>query len=144
MLADLDPATADTWRIHMVQGLLYTCAGNLDAARGEFEIALKLDRQSMISRGWYVHFLYASGQREEELRLSALVADEQTSNPLAQAAHGMYLFKAERFDEAVRAYAQALALDRNCWIAHFGLAQLYASTGRAEQANGTVRPVLSS
>jgi tetratricopeptide (TPR) repeat protein len=131
LLADLDP---DTWRIHMVSGLLYTCAGNLDAARGEFEIALNLDRQSTISRGWYVYFLFADGQQEEALRLVALVADEHTTNPQAHAAYGMYLFKSERFDEAERAYAQALALDRNCWIAHFGLTQLYASTAREERA----------
>ncbi|MGH9665212.1 MAG: tetratricopeptide repeat protein [Bryobacteraceae bacterium] len=105
LLADLDP---DTWRIHMVSGLLYTCAGNLDAARGEFEIALNLDRQSTISRGWYVYFLFADGEQEEALRLVALVADEHATNPQAHAMHGVYLSNAGHYEEAERAFAQAL------------------------------------
>ena len=50
------------------------------------------------------------------------------------ALHGVYLCKAGHYEEAERAFAQALELDRNCWPAHYGITQLYLSTGRQEQA----------
>src|SRR5271156_6446654 len=57
LIARLEPASADNWRSHILRGLLHTCGNNLDAARKEFDIALKLDHQGTVNRGWYLHFL---------------------------------------------------------------------------------------
>jgi hypothetical protein len=130
----LDRATADAWRIHSVRGLLHTCAGELDTAGKEFDLALKLDRQATVSRGSYVHFLFETGRQEEALRLFALVVDEQASDPQAHAVYGIYLAKAGHYEEAEKALSQALALDRNCWPAHYGMTQMYQELGNRKKA----------
>jgi tetratricopeptide (TPR) repeat protein len=134
LIANLDPASADTWRIHMVRGLLHTCGNDLKAAKRDFDKALKLDRQATVNRGWYVHFLFAAGQEDKALRLIALVAEEQASNPQVHAMQGIYLCKAKHYAEAERAFALAFELDRNCWPAHYGLTQFYVATGKEEKA----------
>src|SRR5207249_1949573 len=55
---NIAPQVPNYWRVPMVRGLLYFCGGNQDAAAKEFENALRLDRQSVISRGWYTYFLF--------------------------------------------------------------------------------------
>jgi tetratricopeptide (TPR) repeat protein len=117
-----------------MSGLLHFCGGDLDRAGEAFNRALALDRQATIDRGWYIHFLFAKGQEEEALRLLSLLAGERVSNAQIQAIHGLYLNKAKRYEEAARAFALALALDRNCWPAHYGLAQAYLATAEQEKA----------
>ena len=105
----------------MVRGLLHTCANNLDAARKEFDIALTLDRQSTVSRGWYVHFLFVTGEQEEALRLLQLKAAENAGDPKTSLpSYGIHLWKANRFEEAERTLRHAIGLDRNYWPAHWG------------------------
>ena len=133
-IARLDPATADNWRSHMLRGFLHTCGNDLDAARKEFDIALKLDHQSTVSGGWYVHFLFISGEQEEALRLLGLEAAESFDDPAVLAAYGMYLWKANRFEDAERTLRHALGLDRNYWPAHWGLVRLCLSTERPKTA----------
>ena len=134
LVSTLDAKTADEWRMHMVRGLLHTCAGEYEKAGKEFESALNLNRHGTISRGPYMNFLFATGRHEEALRLFALVVEEQASSPHVHALHGIFLCTAGHYEEAERALSQALALDRNCWPAHYGLAQLYAATGKQEKA----------
>jgi tetratricopeptide (TPR) repeat protein len=124
----------DYWRVPMVRGLLHYCDGNLEKAGKEFEIALSLDRRSTISRGWYTQYLFAIGRQEEAVKLMALNADERVDNAQAHALHGIYLSQAQKYPEAEKAFAQALALDRNCWPAHFGMTRLCIATGREHQA----------
>jgi Tfp pilus assembly protein PilF len=131
-IQDISPKVPDYWRVPMVCGLLYFCGGNQDAAAKEFENALKLDRQSVISRGWYTHFLFATGRHEEAVLQIGLEADERVDNSQAQALHGIYLCKTNRFKEAELVLTQALELDRNCWVAHYGMTQMYLATGKQE------------
>jgi tetratricopeptide (TPR) repeat protein len=134
MIARLDPTTADYWRTHMVRGLLHTCANDFDAARKEFDIALTLDRQSTVSRGWYVQFLFMAGEQEEALSLLELKAAERVDDPKSLAIYGIHLCRASRFEEAERALRHALGLDRNYWPAHWGIVLLCLSTGRPQTA----------
>jgi tetratricopeptide (TPR) repeat protein len=133
-IASLSPAANPDWRVHNVRGLLHTAAGKLEEASKEFDIALVLDRQGTVSRGWYAHFLFLTGQEEEAVRLMSLLAEENADDSQPQAAHGVFLFTAKRYDEAERALAQALMLDRNYALAHWGIALVYDATGRTEQA----------
>lgn len=130
----LDPAQADAWRIQNVRGLLHFCGGELERAGEAFNSALALDAQATISRGWYIHFLFASGREEEALRFLSLLAEESASNAKIWAVHGLYLNKAKRYEEATRAFAHALSLDRNCWPAYYGLVQIQLATGEHENA----------
>jgi tetratricopeptide (TPR) repeat protein len=134
LIARLEPASADNWRSHILRGLLHTCGNNLDAARKEFDIALKIDHQGTVNRGWYLHFLFISGEQEEALRLLALEAAESFDDPAVLAGYGMFLWKANRFEEAERTLRHALGLDRNYWPAHWGIVLLCLSTGRPETA----------
>jgi tetratricopeptide (TPR) repeat protein len=139
LIARLDPATADNWRSHMLRGFLHTCGNDLDAARKEFDIALKLDYQSTVKRGWYIHFLFIGREQEEALRLLGLEAAESFNDPAVLAAYGMYLCKASRFEDAERALRHALGLDRNYWPAHWGIVLLCLSTGRPKTAQAHAR-----
>jgi len=128
------PKVPGYWRVPMVRALLQYCDGSLDEAGKEFDKALALDRQSTISRGWYTQYLFAIGRQEEGLRHVRLTAGDSVDNAQIQALHGVYLCKAGRFEEAQRALAQSLTLDRNCWAAHWGSALLNVSTGDQERA----------
>jgi tetratricopeptide (TPR) repeat protein len=126
---------ANLWRVHNVRGLLHVCAGDMEKAKKEFTAALKRDRQSTIRRGWYTYFLIRTGREEEALKLVGLVAEEHASNAQAQAVWGFYLLEAKRYGEAEGAFSGSLALDRNCWPAHYGLTKLHLATGNQEQAS---------
>ena len=135
----LDRSTADAWRIHNVRGLLHFVGGEIDKAKKEFAKALKLDRAATIGRGWYTQFLFAAGEKEEALQLTALLADENASNAHAQAFWGIRLGNEKRYGEAESAFRQALELDRNCWAAHYGMAQLCQAAGNLEKANEHIK-----
>jgi tetratricopeptide (TPR) repeat protein len=126
---------ANVWRVHNVRGLLHVCAGDMEKAKKEFTAALQRDRQSTIRRGWYTYFLLRTGKEEEALQLVGLVAEEHASNAQAQAVRGFYLLEAKRYGEAERAFSGSLALDRNCWPAHYGLTKMHIATGNQEKAS---------
>jgi tetratricopeptide (TPR) repeat protein len=133
-IAKLDPASADEWRIHNVRGLLLMAGGEFDNAQKEFDRALAIDRQATISRGLYALFLFQTGKEEEALRLQGLLADEKAANAEAQAIYGVYLTRANRYEEAEKAFTQSLTLDRNCWGAHYGMTQMYLATKKGDLA----------
>lgn len=121
-VARIAPQVPNYWRAHSICGLLHLCNRDFDAAKQEFEIALALDRNSTISRGWYVGFLLESGQQEQALRLFRVYADEHVDDPYIRALYGVLLCKANHHPEGERVLTEALTLDRNCWTAHYGLA----------------------
>jgi tetratricopeptide (TPR) repeat protein len=118
----------------MVNALPYHCGGNLEEAGKEFDKALAFDRQSTISRGWYTYYLFTVGRQEEALRQITLNREERIDNSYAHALSGIYLCRVGRFEDAERAFTQAIALDRNYWLTHYGMTLLYLSTGKREQA----------
>jgi tetratricopeptide (TPR) repeat protein len=122
------------WRAHNVAGLLHCAAGRMDEAGKAFDIALTLNRQGTVSRGWYIHYLFAIGRQQEAVRLIGLETEDRADNAPLHALHGIYLCHAQQYEEAERAFAEAFVLDRNCWFAHFGMAQLCTATGRPRQA----------
>jgi len=135
LLAGIDTIEkADAWRVHNVRGVLYTIEGNFIAAKKEFGIALRLDRGATIKRGWYTLFLQATGKEQEAAKLQGLNSEEDVINAKTQAVYGLYLLKAGRLKDAERVFAQSLALDRNCWPAHLGMAQMYLATGNRPKA----------
>jgi hypothetical protein len=120
-IARIEAQVPDYWRVHSVRGLLHLSNQDFSAAKKEFDIALALDRQSTINRGWYVAFLFATGRHEEGLRLFSVYADERVDDAYVQALHGVLLCKANHPQEGERVLWEALTLDRNCWTAHYGL-----------------------
>lgn len=133
-IQDISAKVPDYWRVPMVRGLLYFCGGNQDEAAKEFENALRLDRQSVIGRGWYTCFLFETGRREEAVSQLGLEADERADEPDIRALYGVLLCKANHFEDAARVLAEALTLDRNCWTAQYGLTLLHTLTRQREKA----------
>jgi Flp pilus assembly protein TadD len=124
----------ETWRSHTARARLHFCTNDFDAAGKEFDVALALDREKTLYDGWYAYFLFMSGREEEAARLEGESANERIDDPIAQAAHGIALCKANRFVKAERAFKKAFELDRNCWPAHYGMTLLHLSTGNRERA----------
>jgi tetratricopeptide (TPR) repeat protein len=130
---------ADAWRVHNVRGVLHTIEGNFIAAKKEFGIALRLDRGATIKRGWYTLFLQATGKAHEAAKLQGLNSEEDVSNAQTQAVYGLYLLKAGQLKDAERTFTQSLTLDRNCWLAHLGIAQTHLMAGNKEKAREHVK-----
>lgn len=124
-----------SWRTQALRALLHYGVGAMGEAREAFGRALESNREATISRGWYVHFLFHTGHEEQALRLMALQAEERADNAPMHAMHGIYLTRAHRHEEAGRAFEKSLMLDRNCWPAHFGLAQMHLALGDREKAD---------
>ena len=123
----------DFWRTHAARAILHISRGEFDAAGKEFEVALKLDRTRVSECSWYSYFLSKTGQVSEASRIRADYANEHIDDAVAHSMHGIYLCKAERYDEAERVFERALSIDRNCWLAHLGMVCLYISTKQPEK-----------
>lgn len=132
-LDKLEKETGKSWRTHGLRALLHFAMGELQAARKEFEKALALDRQATIRRGWYTNFLFRTGKEEQALRLMAVEAEERADHAPMYALHGVYLTNAHRLEEAQRAFEKSLRLDRNCWVAHYGLTKMFLALGDANK-----------
>jgi len=131
----IEKETGATWRTHGLRALLHFTLGETQKAKKEFDKALELNRPATISRGWYTHFLFYTGHEEQALRLLALQAEEHIDDAPTQAVYGTYLMRAHRHEEAEQAFEKSLALDRNCWIAHYGLTQMYRELGDKQKAD---------
>jgi Flp pilus assembly protein TadD len=138
-LRTIEKKNGQSWRTHHVRGMLHAFVGDRKAAQKAFDKALELDRQATISRGGYASFLFRTGREEQAVRLTALEADEHADNAQVHAVHGLYLTRAHRHEEAGRAFSKSLMLDRNCWIAHYGLWQMYLALGETENAEAHAR-----
>jgi len=141
------PQRTDDWRVHNVRGFLFTVNGQFENAGNEFEQALALDRQATINRGWYAFFLHLTGREQEALHLFEMLADDGVTNAQVQAVYGVYLCRAGKHKEAERSLAEALSLDRNCGLAHYGMVELCIETGQkdlgvehAKRLQGLVEP----
>lgn len=74
-----------------------------------------------------MHFLFQTGKEEQALRLMALQAEDRADSAPLHAAHGVFLTSAH--EEAERAFGKSLELDRNCWLAHYALTEMYSALG---------------
>jgi Flp pilus assembly protein TadD len=135
MLDATEKRDGASWQTHSLRALLHFIQGDVKSARSQFEKALKLNRQATVSRGWYVQFLFKTGHEEQAVRLIAAEADERADRAPLHALHGVYLTTAHRHEEAARAFDKSLKLDRNCWLAHFGLTKMYLALGNQARAD---------
>ncbi|HTR34978.1 MAG TPA: hypothetical protein VMH80_03700 [Bryobacteraceae bacterium] len=138
-LGKIEKKNGESWRTHHVRGMFHAFMGDRKAAQKAFDKALELDRQATISRGGYTSFLFRTGREEQAVRLTALEAEERADNAQVHAVHGIYLTRAHRHEDAGRAFSKSLMLDRNCWIAHYGLWQMYLALGDGENAGAHAR-----
>jgi Tfp pilus assembly protein PilF len=122
------------WHSHASRALVHYCRKEFADGEREFNTALRLNREETENCGYYFLFLAVSGRAQDALQLTEFVTAEQIDNPVMHANHGMLLASAARYGESQSAFARALKLDRNCWLAHLGAMRLHRARGQGAQA----------
>jgi Tfp pilus assembly protein PilF len=108
-----------TWWAHAVQGMLHCCYRRWEKARASLDLALK-DNEARTRYGtWhYPAFLMARGESAEALHIASERARENPEDLPSQIMHGIFLYLAHRFDEAVFALALAETMSVRHWLTH--------------------------
>jgi tetratricopeptide (TPR) repeat protein len=128
--------------IHNSLGVVHMAAGDLDAARAEFEKALALDAgnaEALINLG---EIAEQRGDHAEAQRLAARALSADPNSPAAMAQLGELAGKRGELDEAIRLFQQALALDDSRSRIFMGLGDALRQAGRYPEAEQAFRRVL--
>jgi tetratricopeptide (TPR) repeat protein len=116
---------AVTWRANAVQGMLHCCYRRWAKARVSFDLAIKdNEAQSRYGAWYYPAFLMARGESAEALHLASERARENPDDLPSQIMHGIFLYLARRFDDAVFALALAETMSVRHWLTHTASALL--------------------
>ena len=128
--------------IHNSLGLLHMRAGDLDAARVEFEKALALDEGSakaLINLG---EIAEKRGDAAEAQRLAARALSVDPNSPAAMAQLAELAGKRGELDEAIRLFNQALAISDSKPRILMGFGDALRRAGRYPEAEQAFRRVL--
>ena len=105
------------WRAHAIQGTLHCFHRRWDAAQAAFDTALTCDAHLTRYGAWYYPaYLVAMGQSHEAVALTNERAREKSEDLPSQIVHGVFLYLARRFDEAVFVLALAEAMNARQWL----------------------------
>ena len=107
-----------------------------DMAEREYERALELSPSNSHAMTRYALFLSAGGRFDDALDWATLALSSDPLSPGPRSAPGMVLYYERRYEEAVSAFQQLLALPPNTLLAtdRVGLARSYAALGRHDDA----------
>ena len=106
---------------------LHVYEWNWDASEREFKRAIQLDRNYPTAHEWYGYFLEHMGRFEEAVSERRLA---RALDPLlASAGVGSALALAGRYEDAGKAYREALEIDPDYWQAYGRLGDLLVVTG---------------
>ncbi|HUN56493.1 MAG TPA: hypothetical protein VMU41_00120 [Candidatus Binataceae bacterium] len=110
---------AVTWRANAVQGMLHCFYRRWEKAQASFDLALKdSEAQTRYGAWYYPAFLMARGESAEALHLASERARENPEDLPSQIMHGIFLYLARRFDDAVFALALAETMSVRHWLTH--------------------------
>jgi Tfp pilus assembly protein PilF len=116
---------AVTWRANAVQGMLHCFYRRWEKARVSFDLALKdNEAQTRYGAWYYPAFLMARRESAEALHLASERARENPEDLPSQIMHGIFLYLARRFDDAVFALALAETMSVRHWLTHTASALL--------------------
>jgi tetratricopeptide (TPR) repeat protein len=128
----------------------YTLAGKkvwgmFDWAGGEtgFKKSILLNPNSAMTRAAYSHLLNILGRPEEALEQIDLALKLDPMNPFITTFYGVDLYMARKYDEAVRAFNDALNLSPGYPFALSNLWQAYLAAGRTEEAYASLKSFYS-
>jgi Tfp pilus assembly protein PilF len=110
---------AVTWRANAVQGILHCYYRRWEKARVSFDLAIKdNETQTRYGARYYPAFLMARGESADALHLASERARENPEDLPSQIMHGIFLYLARRFDDAVFALALAETMSVRHWLTH--------------------------
>lgn len=110
---------AVAWRANAVQGILHCFYRRWERAQISFDLALKdNEAQTRYGAWYYPAFLMAQGESAEALHLAATRARENPEDLPCQIIHGIFLYLARRFDDALFALALAETMNVRHWLTH--------------------------
>jgi tetratricopeptide (TPR) repeat protein len=121
----------DSWHADATRAFISMCLDDWANAALKFTVAMRSNRPMTESYPPYLLFRLALGEGSDLTESRAL---ELTGNPWAQAIHGLFLEKSGRLDEAEIYYRQALDLDPNGGLFHWGLSSVLVKQGRLDEA----------
>jgi serine/threonine protein kinase/tetratricopeptide (TPR) repeat protein len=128
----IDP---DLAKAHVVKAMLSEYDFDWEGAEREYRRALELSPNLGFARNYYAFFLSVLGRHDDAL---AELEQQRTLDPINQRLalihKGLILTQARRFDEALRAYQEAQAVEPGREVPHFSLGYAFAGQGRLEEA----------
>lgn len=126
MAVQLDPKSAEAWASI---GLLRMAAGQLDAATGSFERAMKLDPRYEMAPLWLAIALGRQGKHAEQEAVLRQAHELNPLEPVINSNLAQTLATAGKPDEAASLIETALAVTPDSALLHRTLAGLYADRG---------------
>jgi TolB-like protein len=126
--------------------VLYTLAGKktwgmFDWVEGEsgFKKSISLNPNSAITHAAYSHLLNILGRPQEALEQIDIALKLDPMNPFITTFYGVDLYMARKYDEAIRAFKDALNLSPGYPFALTNLWHVYHATGLTEKAYATLK-----
>jgi tetratricopeptide (TPR) repeat protein len=101
---------------------------DLAAAEAEYQRALELNPNQVLTRTWYAECLDRMGRTDQSLAESQRAVALDPVSALTHANRAMLLFRARRFQEAIQEGQQSLDLDPNLINAYWWQGLAYAGT----------------
>jgi len=146
LLARNDITRAERAHAFASLGTDYRKAGFIDRAKRTFESALEIDAGNIHALIGIEKLSEDGGQWQEAFRVQTRLARLRKTDDTRVLAHlqaelGQQAMRAGELDAAERAFRAALALDRQVFPAHLGLADLYAVRDPAKAAEVLERAV---
>lgn len=126
---------------HAVLGLSQTYVRGGEA-ESHFRQALRLNPNYATAHHWYSIYFGERGRYENQLRQILLARSLDPLSPIIQVNVGKAYLHLRRFDEALAAYRQLLAMEPDFGFGHAVLAEALAAAGYDQQAAASARRAL--
>ena len=120
---------------HAVLGLLkFSYEADFAGAEKEYQRAIQLNSNSPMARALYAHYLMSSGRFNEAIDENNKAMEIDPAASSHQITHGMILYYAHRYDEAVAHFERLVKKDKNFVYAYFWLWLSYDLQGDEAKA----------
>ncbi|HWP52999.1 MAG TPA: BTAD domain-containing putative transcriptional regulator [Pyrinomonadaceae bacterium] len=100
----------------------------------EFTRALKLNPGHSIAYQWYSEYLTAMGRTDESIEMIERAKEIDPLSPITWAGMAGRLYFARRYDEAIEQIQEGLEINRNHFMLHMSLGNVYVQIGRSVEA----------
>jgi serine/threonine protein kinase/tetratricopeptide (TPR) repeat protein len=129
---EIDPNLAEA---HISLGYAsFTYDWDWPAATKHFTQAIALNREAVMTHGYYPFYLTVAGRDEEAIRTAKRAVDRDPVSAAASHTLAVQLALARRFDEAIQECRRTIDLDPNFAVAHDVLGGLLATKGMNREA----------